>query len=84
MNQGLNISGTSLDQTESTSENIPNPNSSASVASRYAHVLENEMQPVLEESTMYSIESKSSIIGWASIGKKMQSAVTEAEGLPTG
>ncbi len=82
LHQGLNTSGTSLDQTES-SENIPNPNPSASVASRSADVLENEMQPVLEEPTMYSIESKSSTIGWAAIRKKMLSAVTEAEGMPT-
>ncbi len=77
LHQGLNISGTSLNQTES-SKNIPNPNPSASVASRSADVLENEMQPVLEEPTMYSIESKSSTIGWAAIRKKMLSAVIEA------
>ena len=60
------------------SENIPNPSSLASVASR-SDALENEIQPVLEEPTMYSIESKSSTIGWAAIRMKMLSveAITE-------
>ena len=82
LHQGLNISGASLDRTERI-DNIPNLDSSASVAGTSSIVMENEIQSVLDEPTMYSIESKSSTIGWEAIRKRMLSAVTEAEGMPT-